>query len=129
MTRAARAGIFGVAAIGFMLAGCGGGGSTGGGSGGTNRGAVNVTGISPDHGGAGDTITVTGSGFSKLAPPVVVWFGGTASYSTTVVSDTTITVTVPTYFAQASYPIVVGEATGSLSSAYGSAYYSYTRVN
>jgi hypothetical protein len=55
-----------------------------------------VTGLSASSGSAGDTITVTGQNFSGSAGHLSVFFGSTAATSVTVVSDTQLTVVVPT---------------------------------
>jgi hypothetical protein len=55
-----------------------------------------VTGLSITSGSAGDTVTVTGQNFGGAAGRLSVLFGSTPGTNLTVVSDTALTVRVPT---------------------------------
>jgi hypothetical protein len=54
-----------------------------------------VTGLSAHSGGAGSTITINGQNFSGAAGHLSVFFGSTAASSVTVLSDTQLSVVVP----------------------------------
>jgi hypothetical protein len=54
-----------------------------------------VTGLSASTGQAGSALTITGQNFSGAAGHLTVFFGGTAAGSANVLSDTQISVTVP----------------------------------
>lgn len=117
------------AAAAVFSAGCGGGG--GGGTSPTPTPTptpvvVTLSAISPDHGGPGDTITISGTGFESLSRPLQVVVGAFPASSVAVVSDTQLTATVPIYNA-AIEPLTVLVTVGNV---HGKAlYFTYTRVN
>ncbi|MFY9824474.1 MAG: IPT/TIG domain-containing protein [Thermoanaerobaculia bacterium] len=79
-----------------------------------------ISSVNPSSGGTGSSITINGSGFSTLPNNVQVTFGDAASGSTAtnvhVVSDSTITATVPnppSGFAFTTQPCTVGSVSGT----------------
>lgn len=67
--------------------------------------AQTVSGISANSGQSGDTIAIYGSG---LTGTTAVSFGGVASTSVTVVSDTQVNATVPTGFSFGTVAVTIG---------------------
>ena len=72
-----------------------------------------VTGLSATSGANGDTITVTGQNFSGAAGHLSVFFGTTAATSVTYVSDSQITVEVPTGTGTVDVTVQSGVNTGA----------------
>ena len=80
-----------------------------------------VTGISPNYGQVGDSVTISGSNFSAPSTVTGVTFTGGYSASFVVNSDTQLTATVPLHAKTG--PITVSNCKGSSSSGTFTVYY------
>lgn len=78
----------------------------------TCAGAPTVTGVSPSTGAPGITVTITGTGFTGVNCPAGVTFGGVQASACTVVSDSSITATVPTNVPSGTSDVRVTNASG-----------------
>lgn len=71
---------------------------------------ITVTGVTPNTGEAGDTVTINGTGFNTISGAPDITFGTTAATGT-VANDTQITVAVPNSLTPAVYSVTVNDVT------------------
>ncbi len=94
--------------------GCGGGGGGGGGAAAPAGTSLAITSFTPTTGRIGDTVTITGTGFSTTAASNTVHFNGTAA-TVTSSTATQIVTTVPTGATTGAITVTVGTGTATSS--------------